>query len=226
MARQDKRQRRAARRRQVEMPQPPQRGGVNWQIIAGAAVVLVVAALLVGLGIYNNNRGPSTATAAQKSQNSAPRVDGLIGCDQMTTPTYHVHVHLTVMNHGKLLRVPLYSGLNYNHDCLYWMHVHDQSGIVHIESPRKIVPTLGTWYDVMKLPLSASQAGGARVKSGDQMKIWVGNSSSSGSNAKTVFHPYTGNPRDIKLLQHTQIWIDVGSPYIQPTSFNFAKFGV
>jgi hypothetical protein len=48
----------------------------------------------------------------------------------------------------------------------------------------------------------------------------------TGTSKKVSFKAYTGNPRNIKLYQHTQIWIDVGPPYVKPKSFDFAKYGV
>ena len=93
-------------------------------------------------------------------------------------------------------------------------HVHDQSAIVHIESPHKILPTLGTWYDVMKLPLSSTQIGSYKVESRQHLKIYV--------NGK----PYSGNPRDIVLTQHKDIWLEIGPPFQKPTPFDFAANGV
>jgi hypothetical protein len=226
MPQKDKQQRRNRRRQSAQPVQPPPKSSSRWQLFAGAGIVLVVAAILIGIGFYNNSNGSPSATAAeQNAPNTAPKVDGIVGCDTMTAPTYHVHAHLTVMNHGKNDLIPLYSGLNYNHDCLYWLHVHDQTGIIHIESPRKIVPTLGIWYDEIKAPLSTTQAGSAKLKSGDKMKMWVA-ADPTGKAKTAVFKPYTGDPRNIKLLQHTQIWIDVGPPYTHPKSFDFAKYGV
>jgi hypothetical protein len=226
MPQKDKQQRRNRRRTPAQPVQPPPKSSSRWQIFAGAGVVLVVAAILVGIGVYNNQHSsPSAAAAAQNAPNTAPKIDGFIGCNTMEQITYHVHAHLTVMNHGKNDLIPLYSGLNYNHDCLYWLHVHDQSGIIHIESPHKIVPTLGAWYDVVKSPLSATQVASAKLKASDQMKIWVAENPTGKSKAAS-FKPYTGNPRNIKLYQHTQIWIDVGPPYVKPKSFDFAKYGV
>ena len=43
--------------------------------------------------------------------------------------------------------------------CLYWLHTHDSTGVVHIESPVQRGYTLGQFFDVWGRPLSATQVG-------------------------------------------------------------------
>src|SRR5947209_11234275 len=189
MGRQTRQSRRSTdRRKDTRQVHAPARKTQPWQIAAGAVLVLAVAAVLVGFALHQGGSSSANVTnAATQGQNTAPKIDGTIGCNAMEQITYHVHAHVTVLVKGKSQLFDRYSGLNYDHDCLYWLHVHDQTGIVHIESPHKILTTLGTWYDVMKQPLSATQVANAKVKAGEQLKMWV--------NGK----PYTGDPRNIVL---------------------------
>jgi hypothetical protein len=208
MGRQTRQSRRSAERRQsTRQARAHERKTQPWQIAAGVIAVLAVAAVLAVLA-FKGGTSTASGNVVTPGQGTVQKVDGLIGCDT-TAPGYHVHAHVTVLVDGKPQLFDRYSGLNYNHDCLYWLHVHDQSGIVHIESPNKILPTLGTWYDVMGQPLSSTQVAGAKVKPGQQLRMWV--------NGKR----YTGDPRKIVLVKHTQVWLEIGPPFKKPTPYNF-----
>ena len=159
MGRQTRQGRRTSGRRQeTRQVHTPAKKTQPWQIAAGVVLVLAVAAVLAVLAFKPGSAsGTDVTKAATQGEKTAHKVDGKIGCNAMEQITYHVHAHLAVLVDGKQKLLDRYAGLNYAHDCLYWLHAHDQSGIVHIESPHKILPTLGTWYDVMKLPLSPTQ---------------------------------------------------------------------
>ena len=47
--------------------------------------------------------------------------------------------------------------------CFYWMHVHAQDGIIHIESPTPKTYELGQFFDIWGLPLSSTQIGPTRA---------------------------------------------------------------
>lgn len=215
MGRQTRQGRRTTQRRQDTRPaHTPQNKTQSWQIVAGALLVVAVAVVLIVLAIKPGGSSTNVTKAATQGQNTAKKVDGFIGCNAMEQITYHVHAHVTLLVAGKQQSFDRYAGLNYGHDCLYWLHVHDQTGIIHIEAPHKILPTLGNWYDVMKQPLSTTQVGSAKVKPGQHLKMWV--------NGK----PYTGDPRKIVLTQHKDIWLEIGPPFKKPTPFNFAANNV
>jgi hypothetical protein len=211
MGRKTRQSRRSAERRQQQRQTEHNQGSIpRWQLITGAAVILAVAAFLIAIvsGIGNSNASGNNITKqATTGQNTAPKIDGTIGCNAMQNVTYHVHAHVTVLDAGKPVLFDPYSGLNYNHDCRYWLHAHDTSGIVHIESPKTIHPTLKNWYDVMGERLTPTQLGTAKLKSGQHLKIWV--------NGK----PYQGDPRSIILTQHKDIWLELGPPFKKPTKF-------
>lgn len=63
---------------------------------------------------------------------SSPPIDG-IQCGEMEQLGYHIHAHLDIFVNGSKYTVPALIGITNN--CYYWLHTHDESGVIHIESP-------------------------------------------------------------------------------------------
>lgn len=74
-------------------------------------------------------------------------VDG-IRCDTMEFTKFHVHAHLDIIVDGKPFIVPSQIGIDPDGRCLYWLHTHDDSGIIHIESPVEREFTIGNFIDI------------------------------------------------------------------------------
>jgi len=137
-------------------------------------------------------------------------VDG-IQCDSSEQVAYHIHTHLTVYVNGALRPIPAGIGIVtpvsqqtangpfYGASrCYYWLHVHAQDGIIHVESPTTANYTLGQFFAIWKQPLTADQVGPAK-------------------GALTVFVNgvrYTGSPATIPLRSHEDIQLDVGTPAV------------
>ena len=88
-------------------------------------------------------------------------IDG-IACGAQEYATLHVHTHLAIYFNGKQMQVPEFIGFapNLAGGCLYWIHTHDASGIIHIEAPDIAPPqggpyTLGMLFDIWGQPLDA-----------------------------------------------------------------------
>jgi len=212
MGRKSRQSRRSAERRQQQQRSAQQSQGVmpRWQLITGGVIILAVAAFLIAIvtGVGKSSGSSNNLTsAATNGQNTAAKIDGTIGCNAVMQITYHVHAHVTVLDAGKPVLFDPHAGLNYDHDCEYWLHAHDSSGIVHIEAPQKILPTLKNWYDVMQEPLSPTQISTAKVKPGQHLKMWIDGK------------PYTGDPRSIILTDHKDVWLEIGPPFKTPTKF-------
>lgn len=43
--------------------------------------------------------------------------------------------------------------------CYYWLHVHAQDGVIHIESPSKRRYTLGDFFAIWRQPLTFTRVG-------------------------------------------------------------------
>ncbi|MEO6209742.1 MAG: hypothetical protein ABIQ10_06400 [Gemmatimonadaceae bacterium] len=93
---------------------------------------------------------------------------GGIACDG-SVPVQHIHVHLTLIANGVQRAIPLGIGAkqgevisNFVVDahCYYWVHTHDASGIIHIESPNAAQLHVGELFAIWGQPLSRSNVGG------------------------------------------------------------------
>lgn len=162
-----------------------------------------VALALGALGAFVS---ASSQAAAQGAVPSGETVSG-ISCDAQEGQRIHIHQHLVILDHGKLVGIPALVGIPTGKRCLYWVHTHTPDGIIHIEAPKDRSFTLGDFFNVWGQPLSPSSASGARAGKREKVKVWV--------NGKV----YTKNPRTISLLAHTDIVIQVGPPFAKPAAF-------
>ena len=102
-----------------------------------------------------------TATGGQGQQ-----VAGLNCLKQLGEPFHH-HVQLSFFVNGQQLAMPfgvgMYlpgggkSGYIYHQNCLYFVHTHDRTGIIHIESKVDQPYTLGMLFKLWGEPLSDTQ---------------------------------------------------------------------
>jgi hypothetical protein len=151
-------------------------------------------------------------------------IDG-IQCNTSEQLVYHHHAHLAIFVNGKPYSVPLGVGMvppaqvqksasgdfaTGSNTCLYWIHVHAQDGIVHLESPQpgnfQLGQVFGIWFPKENQPLTASQVG-----------------PSSGQVTATVNgQAWTGDPAQIPLTEHAQIVLNVGGPIITPPPISWS----
>ncbi len=160
------------------------------------ALALVSATIVASIALF----GP-----AQAQQAGAPAIDG-IRCDQMEGAVFHIHQHLTLLDHGKPVPIPSDVGRPLTGTCLYWLHTHTPDGLIHVESPAFRSFTLGNFFDVWGQPLSLTSAAAVRVKKG-ALRVFVDG------------NRYDGDPRKIELAQHADIVLEAGPPYSKPTPF-------
>ena len=161
-------------------------------------------------------QGPDLAPAGTTSQGAT--VDG-VQCAPIEQLAYHIHAHLQVYISGQPRALPAAIGMvgpvaeqtPYGpfygaQQCYYWLHTHASDGVIHIESPSARVYTLGNFFDEWNQPLSGTQV------AGDQGKV-------------TAFvndKPWKKSPRDIPLVPHESIQLDVGTPVVTPHEISFA----
>jgi hypothetical protein len=161
-------------------------------------------------------KGPDLAPAGTTSQGAT--VDG-VQCAPIEQLAYHIHAHLQVYISGQPRTLPAAIGMvgpvaeqtPYGpfygaQQCYYWLHTHASDGVIHIESPTARVYTLGNFFDEWNQPLSGTQV------AGDKGKV-------------TVFvndKPWNKSPRDIPLVPHESIQLDVGTPIVAPHEISFA----
>jgi len=146
------------------------------------------------------------------------RIDG-ISCEGGEQVLFHIHAHLTIFVHGVPRQVPAGVGIAppeevertgsgafiANATCFMWLHTHSADGIIHTESPIKRTYTLGDFFDIWGQPLGRHRLGPAR---GVVTVVFDGKL-------------FTGNPRQVPLLPHAQIQLEVGKPLLAPERIAF-----
>lgn len=145
-------------------------------------------------------------------------IDG-VECNASEQVAYHIHAHLSVYVNGTLRPIPAGIGIvapaaeqtpNGEFDsatrCYYWLHVHAQDGVIHVESPNQTTHTLGQLFAIWKQPLNTDAVGPA-------------------TGTVTAFvngAPFTGDPAAIPLRPHEDIQIDVGTPPVAPLKVDWS----
>jgi hypothetical protein len=157
------------------------------------------------------NQGRAVAAAGQAQ---LPDVNG-ISCDALESTIFHLHAHVAIFVNGAEQVIPFGVGIGQpwqvsdsaegpfvdDGTCFYWIHTHTEDGVLHIESPVRRTFTLGDFFAIWQVPLSANQMGpiqGAVIAYVNGSKV-------------------DGDPSDIPLTQHAQIQLDSGqdvAPYV------------
>ncbi|HJU14743.1 MAG TPA: hypothetical protein VJ792_09850 [Candidatus Nitrosotalea sp.] len=141
----------------------------------------IIAAIIAGTAYFlmKTDNNVNSAYAA---------IDG-IPCETREYGTFHIHAHLDVFSDGQPVTVPQYIGImiggpqNQQVSCLYWLHTHDSSGVIHIEAPQEKNFTLGQFMDVWK------STGTTAPPSGDP-RIFVNGQEVSTSLADTILNAH------------------------------------
>lgn len=138
-------------------------------------------------------------------------IDG-ISCDRQEGAVEHIHTSLQIYDRGTRVAVPADIGISQVANCLYWVHTHDNTGIIHIEAPVKRTFTLGQFFDIWGPELSWSKAASVSAAHGRHLAVWVDGSAWHG-----------GNPRAIVLRDHETIVIQNGPPFAKPSHTDWSK---
>lgn len=200
-------ERQSSRQQQKQAQQRKQQQAArNRGIIFGsiiAAVVIVIVA--IGYFVYTNNHtSSSTETVVNPSY---PPVDGIY-CDSLEQSTVHYHVYLAMYINGTQSPLPSQVGIAPDGSCLYWLHTHDSSGIIHIESPANRTFTFGNFLDEWSQHFSS--LGFPSQLNSANWQVWV--------NGKA----YSGDMHNIVLKAHDIITLAYNSPNVKPvTSYNW-----
>ena len=143
-------------------------------------------------------------------------VDGIPCAASPPQNQLHIHPHLSFYVNGTQLAIPLGVGIINAHvtsgfadsaDCFYYVHTHDATGIIHIETPFSFPAiTLGNLFHIWGQPLSSSNIAGY---TGAQL-IYIDTA------------PYNGDPALIPLdVNKKHITLEVGPPFVYPTFYSY-----
>ncbi|MEM5342948.1 hypothetical protein [Paraburkholderia azotifigens] len=133
-------------------------------------------------------------------------VDGLV-CASGMSEVYHVHAHLAIINNGQWLALPKNVGIL--SQCNYEMHTHDQTGIIHIETPSVKNFTLGQFFDIWGQTLSRTNVAGVT----GTVVAYI--------NDNGDVRRYEGELRDIPLTSHRDVTLQIGTPVSTLATYNW-----
>jgi hypothetical protein len=153
--------------KQAAMARAERRRKTGWGVGIGVLVAALVGGLIV-FAISRNNTDNAAAQASEsagaqvgESNLLAPTWGGLKGqnidgvsSNQMEQLAYHIHAHLAIYINGDQKTVPYGIGIEqpWTMDpnsgstefvdagaAFYYLHTHDDTGVIHIESPTNVV---------------------------------------------------------------------------------------
>jgi hypothetical protein len=200
-------------------------------------VVIVLAGALAGVFFLGNNSktadksspSPKAAATVKPDPSGLPglltsavpwdnntgklgdRLDA-IGLPQLSAEgtVLHIHQHLDIFVNGQPVSVPADIGIPDSQQFISPIHVHDTSGVIHVESPVKQDFYLGQFFDVWGVKFTQNQLGGYQASSGNPLTVYVNGTK------------YTGDPRQIKLQAHQEIAVVYGpAPATVPSTYAF-----
>ena len=169
--------------------------------------ILIVTALSISLFYYSPESNSTSLTYATRT------IDG-IQCNTMEQAAFHIHAHLDIFINGEPTTVPSQIGIDSNAGCLYWIHTHDDSGVIHIEAPVEREFTLGNFFDIWGEVFNNTHLFN-ELDVSNAMSIYV--------NGNKV--PTDMDYRSINLNAHDEIAIVYGAMPLDkiPSSYEFQK---
>ena len=196
----------------------------GWWILGG--IIVVVIALFV---IGNQNTAPAKTLSDPGAlpgiqTGNAPWPTGLdhlrerlvaIGLQPLSTEgtALHIHQHLDIFIDGKETPIPAGTGANAAAGFISTIHVHDNTNVIHVESPTVQTFTLGQFFDIWGVRFTSRCIGGYCAQGGKNLKVFVGGA------------PYSGDLRQLALASRQEIVIaygtDIELPNPIPSNYTF-----
>src|ERR671932_1490790 len=170
-------------------------------------VIGLIIVVAIGIGV-----AVASSKFLSSSKASAQTVDG-IQCNAVEQLLFHNHVHLDIFIGGQPYTVPSQIGIIPG-KCIYWLHTHDDSGIIHIESPVTRNFTVGQFFDIWKKKFSNMQIFDNIANGTNSMSVYVNGNKINGNT----------DYRNTNLNEHDQIAIVFGRPPPNlPSTYEFQK---
>lgn len=199
---QRRRDRQEEERRKLERERAARRNRVIISVLIALLVVIVAGSIVLYEVSSRNSSSSSQLTATNPAY---PVVDNNVACQAGENLAYHIHADLVMYINGQPVQLPANVGIASDQSCLYWLHTHDTSGIIHIESPAGRNYSLGNFLDEWSQVFS-NLGYPSQLDLTSGWTVWV--------NGKT----YTGNFHNIPLQAHEIITLAYNSPGVKPTT--------
>jgi hypothetical protein len=170
--------------------------------------ILVVIAIILAIMAATKTHTPTT---------TGPPPAAGIPCDQLEHTQTHYHAALQIIYEGHQVAIP--NDIGRLSTCFYWLHVHAESpGVIHIESPKSRVFTLGEFFKVWAAskktpePLDATHVSSFTLTGDQKLVIYIDH-----QNDKKGPQLYTGDPAAIVLTNdHEVITLEITPPEVSP----------
>lgn len=124
-----------------------------------------------------------------------------VRCERIVQPAVHYHAHLDIFIAGRQVTLASQIGIPADQSCIYWLHTHDASGVIHIEAPASVSDHTFTLADFLA--------------------VWGHGPNLSGAVAIVNGSHYSGDPAGITLAAHELITLEVGLPVVPQPEFLF-----
>ena len=125
----------------------------------------------------------------------------------------HIHQHLDIFVNGKPVAVPVGVGVNESSGFISDIHIHDNTGIIHVEAPVIQDFTLGQFFDIWGVRFTLKCIGGYCRQDDKALKLFVNGAL------------YSGDPRQLILKNHQEIVVAYGTdqelPNLIPSAYTF-----
>lgn len=202
----------------------------NKQIVTYVILGVILITIIVLFWFVNHNFqqtianiNPTTLTGIQTGNAPwSPEINNLkerlkeIGLPALIQEgnVLHIHEHLDIFINGQQVLVPTNIGVNDAAGFVAPIHTHDETAIIHVESPTLSTFTLGQFFDIWGVLLTKDCIGGYCSQGDKSLKVFINGSA------------FQGDPRIIELKEREEIVIAFGSPQELPnpipSSFNFS----
>lgn len=114
--------------------------------IALAMAACSPAATAPGASVRSSDAAPGGHPSVDPNIDGPNAIDG-IKCDLGGhDDSYHIHVAMGLVADDAIVPPPANIGIR--DDCMFWVHTHDDDGIIHIEAPADVEVNLGNFMDI------------------------------------------------------------------------------
>lgn len=183
-------------------------------LLSGIGAILIIAGAVIFLKSEVNkpnvNIDPRTLPGIQTGNAPwPPEITSLktrllkIGLPALTQEgtALHIHQHMDIIIDNQIMPVPAGVGINEGTAFGYMapIHVHDNTGIIHVESPTAQNFYLGQFFDIWGVLFTNNCIGGYCNQGDKTLKVFVNGSL------------YDRDPRNIQLQSHQEIEIIYGT---------------
>ena len=125
----------------------------------------------------------------------------------------HSHQHLDIFIHGHTVLVPAGIGIGPSRSYISPVHTHDGGGVIHVESPVVQTFTLGQFFDIWGVRLTAQCLGSHCTDAQGTLKVFVNGELAA------------GDPRNIALARRQEIVVAYGTEQESPKPIPFEYEG-